>query len=241
MRRSPQTLFGYNFNGVFFMKSYVSTRSSFCAPQGIAALAPLFIYLLLLSLPTLGAVSLAATFAKSQDEIVYRLAPFDLVELSVYGQADLRIRQRVSDEGTLFLPLLGGVSIGGETVAHVSDLIERLYIERGYLRAPVVSINIEEFSPKVVTVLGEVESPGTVEIPPGRNSIPILVAVAGVGGFTGMAKLAEVQVKTTGAGSSRLQLRTVNINKALEAIESGSGESYLAKPDDIVFVPKRVF
>lgn len=187
------------------------------------------------------AAPLVSPAARSPDEIIYRLAPFDLVEVTVYGQDDLTTQQRISDAGRLFLPLLGSVDVGGETVAEVSDLIEQLLVERGYLRAPVVSINIREFSPKEVTVLGEVESPGPVGIPPGRNSISILVAVAGAGGFTGMAKLSEVQVQSTGGDTQAARKRTININHALESIEAGEGKGFLVAPDDIVFVPKRIF
>jgi protein involved in polysaccharide export with SLBB domain len=178
---------------------------------------------------------------KIEDHIEYQLAPFDLVQVAVYGQEDLTIRQRISDEGQLFLPLLGRVTVGGETVAYVSKLIEELLVHRGYLRAPVVSINIEEFSPKVVTVLGEVEAPGPVEIPPGRNGIPILVAVAGAGGFTGMAKLSEVRVKAGGVDASQRKHRTVNINDALKTDDSTLVSRYWVTADNIVFVPKRVF
>lgn len=178
---------------------------------------------------------------RGNDQIVYRLAPFDLVQISVYGQEDLTTTQRISDEGKMFLPLLGGVSVGGKTVAQVSTLIEELYVSRGYLREPVASINIEEFSPKVVTVLGEVEKPGPVEIPPGRNSIPILVAVAGAGGFTGLAKLSDVQVKAGGLDTSQRHQRTVNVSDSLKSGDSDPNGHYLVEPDDIVFVPKRVF
>ena len=40
--------------------------------------------------------------------MVYKLSPFDLVLVSVYGQQDLHSEQRISDQGHLLIPLLGG-------------------------------------------------------------------------------------------------------------------------------------
>ena len=101
---------------------------------------------------------------------LYLLSPFDMVSISVYGQKDLSSSQRITDEGAVSVPLLGDILVGGNTVSQAQKLIERAFIEQLYLVNPVVTISIDEFSPKVVTVLGEVEKPGSIKIPPGRNS-----------------------------------------------------------------------
>ncbi len=110
-------------------------------------------------------------------EVVYKLSPFDLVRVSVYGQDDLECEQRISDKGILSMPLLGGILVGNSTVSEAEDLVEQVFVQQQYLRNPVVSISIQEFAPKMVTILGEVEQPGAVAIPPGQNGIPLLVAV----------------------------------------------------------------
>ena len=174
-------------------------------------------------------------------EVVYRLSPFDLVKVSVYGQDDLECEQRISDKGILSMPLLGGVLVGNSTVSEAEDLVEQMFVQQQYLRNPVVSISIQEFAPKMVTILGEVEKPGAIAIPPGQNGIPLLVAVAGAGGFTGTAKLTQVRVTRASRGASAKQVEIVNAGKLLDSIEAGKITSIVVHPDDIIFIPRRVF
>jgi len=174
-------------------------------------------------------------------EVVYKLSPFDLVKVSVYGQEDLACEQRISDKGILSMPLLGGILVGNSTVSEAEDLVEQVFVQQQYLRNPVVSISIQEFAPKMVTILGEVEQPGAIAIPPGQNGVPLLVAVAGAGGFTGTAKLTQVRVTRASRGAAAQEIDIVNAGKLLDSIEAGQSRSMLVHPDDIVFVPKRVF
>lgn len=174
-------------------------------------------------------------------QVVYKLSPFDLVKVSVYGQDDLACEQRISDKGILSMPLLGGILVGNSTVSEAEDLVEQVFVQQQYLRNPVVSISIQEFAPKMVTILGEVEQPGAIAIPPGQNGVPLLVAVAGAGGFTGTAKLTQVRVTRASRGAVAQQIDIVNAGKLLDSIETGQSRSMVVHPDDIIFVPKRVF
>jgi len=175
--------------------------------------------------------------------MVYKLSPFDLVLVSVYGQEDLHSEQRISDQGHLLIPLLGEVPVGGRTVSEAAKSIEDSFVEEGYLRYPVVTISIKDFAPKVVTVLGEVENPGSVEIPPGRNGIPVQIAIAGAGGFTGTAKISEVRVSSGNVeGSDAAQSKVVDISKLLDSKrELKKDDLFIVYPDDIIFVPRRIF
>ncbi|MDQ8208210.1 polysaccharide biosynthesis/export family protein [Coraliomargarita sp. SDUM461003] len=174
----------------------------------------------------------------------YLLSPFDKLIISVYGQDDLQSEQRISDQGAISMPLLGDVTIGGLPVFEAQKLLEEAFVNQRYLVKPVVTISIEEFSPKVVTVLGEVESPGSIVIPQGRNGIPIQIAIAQAGGFTGAAQKADVKVTRTLTGAG--QTDEVSFDVDVAAILQASGKSkaeqlFLALPDDIIFVPRRLF
>lgn len=174
-------------------------------------------------------------------ELIYRLAPFDKISLSVYGEPDLETEQLITDDGVAFIPLVGPLKLGGLTVSEASRLVERAFVEKEYLRRPVVTISIEEFAPKVVTVLGEVERPGNVNIPPGRNSLPIQIVIAEAGGFTGTAKSTDVKVARASTSSSGKVNDLVNVDAILNSRKRGSGKDYLVYTDDVVFVPRRVF
>ena len=199
-----------------------------------------FSYLGVLLLPGsfLFAQPQAGTTAESS---VYLLSPVDKLAISVYGEPDLSSEQRISDQGTVSIPLLGETRIGGLTVSDAQKQIEAAFTAQRYLVKPVVTISIEAFSPKVVTVLGEVEEPGSIAIPEGRNGLPIQVAIAEAGGFTGAAQKTEVQLKRAAlpgadAGSSQV----VNVSALLQS-NSKQKNSVLAGPDDVIFVPRRLF
>lgn len=172
----------------------------------------------------------------------YFLSPVDMLMVSVYGQPDLDSQQRISDAGKVSIPLLGEVSIGGLTVSAAQKKIEADFTSEQFLVRPIVTISILEFSPKVVTVLGEVERPGSIKIPVGRNSLSVQVAIAEAGGFTGAAQKTEVQVQRASTTSELESPETliVNVSELLQASDRPK-KLTLAGPDDIIFVPRRLF
>lgn len=180
--------------------------------------------------------------ATSAESSVYLLSPVDKLSISVYGEPDLSSDQRISDQGTVSIPLLGETRIGGLTVSDAQKQIEAAFIKQRYLVNPVVTINIEAFSSKVVTVLGEVEEPGSITIPEGRNGLPLQVAIAEAGGFTGAAQKNEVTLRRAtkpGQGKAGDTL-VVNVNDLLQSKNRQTNVVY-AGPDDVIFVPRRIF
>ncbi|MDQ8195944.1 polysaccharide export protein [Coraliomargarita sp. SDUM461004] len=178
--------------------------------------------------------------APSLDAAKYLLSPFDRVSISVYGEPELQSEQRVSDEGTLSIPLLGEIAVGNLSVSKAQKVIETAFIEERYLVRPVVTINIVEFAPKVVTVVGEVARPGSIEIPPGRNGLAIQVAIAEAGGFTGAAQKGQVSVERKGADGSKTTFE-VDVNAIFKAEGKNAEEVFVVLPDDIIFIPRRLF
>ena len=175
---------------------------------------------------------------------LYLLSSFDKVSISVYGQQDLSSSQRISDEGAVSVPLLGDILVAGSTVSQAQKLIEKAFIEQLYLVNPVVTISIDEFSPKVVTVLGEVEKPGSIEIPPGRNNLPIQVLIAEAGGFSGAAQKTEVHVNRETLQIDAFKKKTIIVDISAMLEMSGDGlvnNVFFVQPGDIVFVPRRLF
>lgn len=181
---------------------------------------------------------------------VYKLSPFDKVSLSVHGEPDLSTEQLITDAGEVRVPLLGPVEVGGLTVADGSALIERAFVEQKYLRKPVVTLSIKDFSPKTLTVLGEVERPGTIEIPPGQNGLPIQIAIAEAGGFGGSAKTNALVVTRANPVAGEPTMDKVDVDKLLqssgvasskEGVPLSSQIGYIVKAGDVVFVPRRVF
>ena len=172
----------------------------------------------------------------------YLISPFDTVSVSVYGQPDLAIRQRVSDSGYVSLPLLGNIRIGGLTAQDAQETIRRALIDGELLRDPAVTLAIEEFAPKQVTLLGQVTRPGAVTLPSGSNDIAIESAIAMAGGFTGTARRNRVRVTRWDADAERERVFLVDLDEILEQDDGEyAATRFRVYPDDIVFVPQRLF
>ncbi len=116
------------------------------------------------------------------DPARYLLGPGDELELALFGRVTARIPLVVNAEGSIYVPNLGHVRVGGLTLVaarkRLSDEFERRY--RG------VHADVTLLKPRriLVHVAGEVEKPGLVELQaPARVS----EAVKGAGGFTDRA------------------------------------------------------
>jgi polysaccharide export outer membrane protein len=182
------------------------------------------------------------TLMSGQAGNVYRLAPFDKVKVSVYGEEDLSSEQLISDNGEVHLPLIGAINIGEHTIAQAAKMIEQAFVQQEYLRKPVVTISIEEFSSKTVTVMGEVGRPGTVTLTPGQNGLPIQIAIAEAGGFKNTAKTGEVMVTRAKVPQGEAITLVVDVDDLLSSRrKEDAPTSILIRPGDVVFVPRRVF
>lgn len=165
----------------------------------------------------------------------YRLQPEDVLQITVYEQPDLTTKVRITSKGEISFPLLGKVDVTGLTVSELDDKLTKLLAE-DYLVDPQVSIFIEEYRVKQVTVLGEVKEPGKYDMYTERETT-VLEAVAMAGGFSDVAKVNGTRVIRSENGKERIiPIRITDITK------KGMKEKDIPlKPGDIIFVPESFF
>ena len=132
----------------------------------------------------------------------YRLALHDVVKVTVYQQEDLTTTARISEDGSIQIPLIGGVEIGGKTVRQASALIETL-LRKDYLVHPQVAISIVEFVKKRFTVLGQVKNPGSYEVSASEN-IDLIQAIGMAGGYTRSANQGKIMIKRVADGAEHV-------------------------------------
>lgn len=111
----------------------------------------------------------------------YRIGPRDRLAVKVFEVPDLNVERRVSEEGTVALPLLGDFAVGGSTALEAASRLERLLEER-YVQRATVSIEILEFRASPITVIGSVQRPGPLEV---AGRVSLLEALTAAGGLTG--------------------------------------------------------
>jgi polysaccharide export outer membrane protein len=113
----------------------------------------------------------------------YRLAPEDLLEITLYNIPESevwvtprKVEVRVSQEGMISLPLLGDVRAAGLTLPALEQSLRARYDR--YFRNPQVGIQIREFRGQRVTVTGAVRSPGVHQLT-GTKTLVDLLSMAG--------------------------------------------------------------
>src|SRR5215207_4542635 len=85
----------------------------------------------------------------------YRIAPLDVVEISVFGVPELSRTVQVSSSGTINLPLVKEVHAGGRTSIELEHDISA-ELDKKYLQQPQVSVYVKEFNSQRITVDGAV-------------------------------------------------------------------------------------
>lgn len=110
-----------------------------------------------------------------------RIAPGDLLEISVYGAPDYTRQVRVGSSGEISVPLLGVVKVGGLPIGAAERSLAQRLAEGGFFNSPQVSILHKEYSTQGVSVLGEVQKPGIYPLL-GRRTL--LDAISAAGGTT---------------------------------------------------------
>lgn len=185
---------------------------------------------------------LFAEEATEQEALRYPLRPFDQVTVQVYQQPDLSSTQRISDVGTIALPLLGEVKIAGLTTSKAQKKIAQAFIDEEYLVKPVVTVRIDSFTSQTVTVLGEVSSPGQIIFPDGVQKLPIQEIIAKAGDFSDIAKDNNVRIERRVPGQKEPKIYIIDVEEIIESTNSdGAVEAFLVEPGDIIFVPRRAF
>jgi polysaccharide export outer membrane protein len=97
---------------------------------------------------------------------------------------------RVAADGTVLVPLIGAVPVGGLEPVAAEQRIAHAAIERGIYRQPYVTLEVTEPAVNRVTVIGAVAKPGVVELPRGACDLASALAAAG-----GLSKEAGTQVE----------------------------------------------
>lgn len=110
----------------------------------------------------------------------YRIGPNDLLEIRVFELQQLDRTVRVAREGTISLPLLGEIKVGGLTPRHAEEAIARELRDRNLVKDPQVSVFVKEFISRRVFVQGAVYKPGIVDLLGERTLLDVIGEAGGL-------------------------------------------------------------
>ncbi|WP_033960116.1 polysaccharide biosynthesis/export family protein [Psychroserpens jangbogonensis] len=131
----------------------------------------------------------------------------------------------VSKEGMINFPVLGEIVLSNLTVNEAESEIKRLLVEGGHLNNPTVRVRVVNSK---VTVLGEVNTPGTYNF--AEENITLLQAIGYAGDLTINGKRDDIIMTRDAEG-----VRTItHIN--LTNTDFMSTEFFYIKPNDTIIV-----
>ena len=131
----------------------------------------------------------------------------------------------VNNDGFVSLPSLGHIYVRGLTCGEIASKIENQLIDDDYIKDPIVSVRLGNFK---VSILGEVDNPGEVNIK--GNRVTILEAISQGGDLKPTAKRKNVKIVREING--KRSIHTIDLTKA-NIIES---PYYYLCQNDIIYV-----
>jgi polysaccharide export outer membrane protein len=161
----------------------------------------------------------------------YVIGPQDNLSIIVSDEAELTGKYRVDTDGTISMPYLSRVLLGGLSLADAQVKIASL-LKAGYIRNPQVRIEVDQFKARNVLVTGEVRTPGKVTLP--GTTMSLLEALALAGSPTVNASNEVIVIHPPKPGEHAPEPITINRRE----LELGrAGREITLQDGDIVNVP----
>lgn len=164
----------------------------------------------------------------------YKLQPGDLINIQVFQEESMERTLRISGNGTITFPLVGSIRVAGLSQQEAEDSLANKL--RAYLRNPQVSMLVKEYGNKTVYVLGQVQKPAAIQIPP-EKSLTVLEAITSVGGFTEVANTSKVRVLRMENGKQN----AIDVDVTQITKQGNKSMDIVLNPGDVVFVPQSMF
>lgn len=194
------------------------------------------------ALLALVAVLLSATVAVAQD---YRVRSGDTLNIEVLEDPGLNRTVLVLPDGTFSFPFAGNTQAGGRSVADIQAALTAA-LAPNFAAPPNVTVSVGALRPPLtederraglmpVYVIGEVNTPGKVDV---RRGTTLLQLLAESGGFTRFAATNRVQLRRVNTRTGQESVVGFNYRDALRGGSIGAGATVL-QPGDVVMVPER--
>lgn len=155
----------------------------------------------------------------------------DVVKLNVYGNPDLAMEARVSDNGEITVPLVGRVVVGGLSIGEAEKRIASKLESGGYLKKPQVSLIVTQVQSQAVSVLGSVNRPGRYPLEGGKRSLMDLLAQAG-----GIAQDGGDTVSLVRTRNGKTERETIDVVNLVRTGELAQNHNLAA--GDVIYVER---
>ncbi len=177
------------------------------------------------------------------DSSSYILGPEDLITIRVFAADDIPDKPaQIDNDGTVTLPMIGQVHAAGLTVEQLQANLVTAY--KKYFKNPQVTVQVNEFHSQPVSVAGNVNTPGVVQLRGNRNLMEVISQAGGLRADAGdtvliTRNLSEGAIPVPGAftdPSGKYSVAHIDIR----AVMSGKDPqgNILIKPHDVITIPR---
>lgn len=193
-----------------------------------AAVPALVIILLLGALPVFAQ---APPVTPPAPGVEYVLGPQDVLDIAVFGEADLTRTVTVRPDGKISFPLVGEILVTGMTAPQVAEKLTAAL--KVYLKNPRVTITVSQARPDAVRLfvylVGQVQNPGAYEL---RTGWTVMEAIAQAGGLTPKAALRKASLIRRATNQTQL----LDLDRIM--LKGDQSANVALQPGDVILVPE---
>ena len=171
----------------------------------------------------------------------YRIRPGDTISINNLEGREFSGDYLVPPDGSLSLPMIGGVSVLGLTMEEAAEAIANAYLR--FFKYPQIGVSLLSISPLGISIAGEVNSPGSYIMPlqnlrehRGIEFPTVARAIEQFEGVSISADLSRVQVRRR---QSNGQDQAIYLN-LLDFILAGDlSQNITLRDGDTIFIPTK--
>ncbi|NJN52447.1 MAG: hypothetical protein HC809_12510 [Gammaproteobacteria bacterium] len=158
----------------------------------------------------------------------YAVQAGDLLQISVWREPELTRELRVSPDGWITFPLVGELSVAGQTLEEIrSELETRL---GRFVNQAVVDVSVKEPDGNRIFVLGKVNRPGAF---PFSKSIDVMQALSLAGGTSKFAAIDDIRIlRRSGAQQQTFDFSYSDVERGRRL-----DQNIVLESGDVVVVP----
>jgi polysaccharide export outer membrane protein len=184
------------------------------------------IRLMLLRLAALACLLFGANVVAAQTaDSGYVLGPDDSVQVIVYGQPEFGVATRIKSDGTIVMPLIGTVKAAGLTNISLAKAVTDKLTSNGFLKDPIVNVEIGTYLSKSVNVAGKVTAPGIYPLDRPYHALDVLLKA----GWIRAEGATYVYLRRPGSPEIRLEVEGL--------VRGDDAKDPLLRAGDTLFVP----
>ena len=157
----------------------------------------------------------------------YVLGPQDVLDVTVFGEADLTRTVTVRPDGKISFPLIGELLVAGLTTLQVTEKLTTAL--KVYVKNPRVTVTLSATRPDFVYLVGQVLHPGAYEL---RTGWTVMEAIAQAGGLTPRAALRKASLIRRGTN------QTVPLDLERIVVKADQSANVALQGGDVILVPE---